>query len=168
MAEKADNELNAIDLLLHDHREVESLFSEFDSLEEGDEEDAEDIIEDACLELDIHDKLETEIFYPAVRQAAQDDEDIAQLLDEAEDEHQAARELIEKLEDMDPDDDARDALFTTLIEQVKHHVEEEETELFPKVKKLKGLDLEALGVEMQERKQELQAEVGMGGEGEDA
>jgi hemerythrin-like domain-containing protein len=168
MAQDADNELNAIDLLLHDHREVESLFSEFDSLEEGDEEDAEDIIEDACLELEIHDRLETEIFYPAVRAAAADDEDITDLLDEGEDEHQAVRELIEKLEDMDPDDDARDALFTTLIEQVKHHVEEEETELFPKVKKLKGLDLDALGAEMHERKQELQAEVGMGGEGEDA
>jgi hemerythrin-like domain-containing protein len=168
MAEKADSELNAIDLLLHDHREVEALFSEFDGLEEGDEEDAEDIIEDACLELEIHDKLEIEIFYPAVREAAADDEDIADLLSEAEDEHEAVRELIEKLEDMDPDDDARDALFTTLIEQVKHHVEEEETELFPKVKKLKGLDLEALGAEMQERKQELQAEVGLGGEGEDA
>lgn len=161
MAEKARNELDAIDLLLHDHREVESLFSEFDSLEEGEEEDAQDIVDDACEELEIHDKLETEIFYPAVRKAAAGDEDIEDMLDEAEDEHEAVRELIEKLQDMDPDDDARDALFATLIEQVKHHVEEEETEFFPKVKKLKGLDLEALGAEMLERKTELQAEMGV-------
>ncbi len=167
MAEKAGNELDAIDLLLHDHREVDGLFSEFDSLEEGEEEDAEDIIEDACLELEIHDKLETEIFYPAVREAAAGDEDIEDLLDEGEDEHEAVRELIEKLQDMEPDDDARDALFTTLIEQVKHHVEEEETELFPKVKKLKDLDLEALGAEMQERKDELQAEMGVDGGADD-
>jgi hemerythrin-like domain-containing protein len=168
MAEKARNELDAIDLLLHDHREVESLFTEFDSLEEGDEEDAEDIIEDACEELEIHDKLETEIFYPAIRAAAGEDEDIEDLLDDAEDEHEAVRDLIEKLEEMEPDDDARDALFTTLIEQVKHHVEEEETELFPKVKKLKGLDLEALGAEMRERKVELQAEMGVDDTRDDA
>ena len=114
--------------------------------------------------MEVHDKLETEVFYPAVRAAAADDDDISDLLDEAEDEHQAVRELIEKLQEMEPDDDARDALFTTLIEQVKHHVEEEETELFPKLKKLKGLDLEALGAEMQERKVELHAEMGMGEE----
>lgn len=166
MAETARNELDAIDLLLQDHREVESLFAEFDSLDEGDEEDAADVIEDACLELEIHDKLETELFYPAVREAAGDDDDIVDLLDDAEDEHEAVRELLEKLQEMEPDDDARAALFTTLIEQVKHHVEEEEAELFPKVKKLKGLDLEALGAQMQERQKELHAEVGVDDESE--
>ena len=165
MAEKARNELDAIDLLLQDHREVESLFAEFDSLDEGEDEDAEDLVEDACLELEIHDKLETEIFYPAVREAAAADDDIEDLLNEAEDEHEAVRELIEKLQDMDPDDDARDALFTTLIEQVKHHVEEEESELFPKVKKLEGLDLVELGAEMRERKTELLAEMGVDEQG---
>jgi iron-sulfur cluster repair protein YtfE (RIC family) len=147
--------------LLQDHREVESLFAEFDSLDEGEDEVAEDLVEDACLELEVHDKLETEIFYPAIREAAAGEDDIGDLLDEAEDEHEAVRELIEKLQDMDPDDDARDALFATLIEQVKHHVEEEETELFPKVKKLEGLDLEELGAEMKERKTELLAEMGV-------
>lgn len=165
MAEKARNELDAIDLLLQDHREVESLFAEFDSLDEGEDDDAEDLVEDACLELEIHDKLETEIFYPAVREAAAGDDDIEDLLNEAEDEHEAVRELIEKLQDMDPDDDARDALFTTLIEQVKHHVEEEESELFPKVKKLEGLDLVELGAEMRERKTELLAEMGVDEQG---
>ena len=160
MADKPRTDLDAIELLLQDHREVESLFQEFDSLEAGEEDDAEELVEDACLELEIHDKLEIEIFYPAVREAATDD-DIQDLLDDAEDEHEAVRELIEKLEEMEPDDDARDALFTTLIEQVKHHVEEEESELFPKVKKLEGLDLVALGAEMKERKSELMAEMGL-------
>jgi iron-sulfur cluster repair protein YtfE (RIC family) len=160
MADKPRTDLDAIELLLQDHREVESLFQEFDSLEAGEEDDAEDLVEDACIELEIHDKLETEIFYPAVREAASDD-DIQDLLDDAEDEHEAVRELIEKLEEMEPDDDARDALFATLIEQVKHHVEEEESELFPKVKKLEGLDLVALGAEMKERKSELMAEMGL-------
>lgn len=168
MAQKPHNDLDAIDLLLNDHLEVDSLFSEFDSLDEGEEEDAEDVIDDACMELEVHDKLETEIFYPAVREAAGDDEEIEDMLDEAEDEHEAVRDLIEKLQDIDPDDDARDALFTTLIEQVKHHVEEEETELFPKVKKLKGLDLEALGAEMKERKAELLAEMGVDETDDDA
>jgi hemerythrin-like domain-containing protein len=82
------------------------------------------------------------------------------LLDEAEVEHDTVRELIEKLEGMDPSEDKRNAHFTVLTEYVKHHVNEEEKEMFPKLEKLNGLDLEALGAEMQERKAELMTEMG--------
>lgn len=157
---KVQKKDDAIELLKQDHREVESLFNEFEKLKDEDEEAAAEIIETACTELQIHDKIETEIFYPAVREQA-GDEEVEDLLDEAEVEHDTVRELIEKLEGMDSEDEKRHAHFTVLIEYVKHHVEEEEKEMFPKLKKLKGLDLEALGAEMKERKTELMAEMGV-------
>ena len=149
----------AIDLLKKDHREVEGLFKQFEELEDT-AEAAEQVIETACTELKIHDKIETEIFYPAVRQAAEQEE-IEDLLDEAEVEHDTVRELIEKLEGMDPTDEKRHAHFTVLSEYVKHHVKEEEKEMFPKVRKLKSLDLAALGREMKARKEALMAEMGI-------
>jgi len=150
---------DAIELLKQDHRTVESLFKQFEKLKDDDEEAAAVVIESACAELKIHDKLETEIFYPGVRDGA-DEEEVEDLLDEAEVEHTSVRDLIQKLDDMDLDDPKRQAHFTVLTEYVKHHVEEEEKEMFPKVKKLKGLDLEALGSEMMERKAQLMAEFG--------
>jgi hemerythrin superfamily protein len=149
----------AIELLKQDHRSVEVLFKEFEQLED-DQDAAEQVIETACIELKIHDKIETEIFYPAVRAAAEEEE-VEDLLDEAEVEHDTVRALIEKLEGMDPSDEKRQAHFTVLIEYVKHHVKEEEKEMFPKVKKLKSLDLEAVGAEMKERKSALMAEMGI-------
>ena len=150
---------DAIELLKQDHREVEALFKEFAELEDN-AGAAEQVIETACTELKMHDKIETEIFYPAVRQAAEQEE-IEDLLDEAEVEHDTVRELIEKLEGMDPSDEKRHAHFTVLTEYVKHHVKEEEKEMFPKVKKLKTLDLAALGQEMKARKEALMAEMGI-------
>lgn len=150
---------DAIDLLKKDHREVEGLFKEFEELEDN-AEAAEQVIETACTELKMHDKIETEIFYPAVRQAAEQEE-IEDLLDEAEVEHDTVRELIQKLEGMDPTDEKRHAHFTVLSEYVKHHVKEEEKEMFPKVKKLKSLDLKALGEEMKARKEALMGEMGV-------
>ena len=147
---------DAIELLLQDHRKVEELFKQFEKLAEDDEDAAALVIETACMELTVHDRIEMEIFYPAVREAA--DEEVEDLLDEAEVEHEGVRELIEKLEAMEVDDEKREARFTVLTEYVKHHVKEEETEMFPKVKKLKELDLAALGEEMAKRKAELMAE----------
>ena len=81
-----------------------------------------------------------------------------ELLDEAEVEHASIKSLVEQLETMRADDELVDAKVKVLSEYVKHHVKEEEDELFPKVKK-SALDLEALGEEMAERKSELMAEM---------
>jgi len=163
---RKDQELDAIELLRQDHRKVEDLFKQFEELKEDDEDAAAEMIEAACTELQIHDKLETEIFYPAVREQAEE-EDVEDLLDEAEVEHDTVRELIEKLEGMEWEDEKLHAHFTVLTEYVKHHVQEEEQEMFPKVKKLKDLDLVALGAQMTERKTELQAELGVEAGSED-
>jgi hemerythrin-like domain-containing protein len=157
---KAQKRDDAIELLKQDHRKVEGLFKEFEKLKEEDEDATAQVIETACMELKIHDKIETEIFYPAVREQAEQEE-VEDLLDEAEVEHETVRELIEKLEGMDPGDDKRSAHFTVLSEYVKHHVQEEEKEMFPKLRKLKELDLVAVGEEMKQRKSELMAEMGV-------
>ena len=150
---------DAIQLLKQDHREVEELFREFDKLEEEGGGAVEPIIATACTELKIHDKLETEVFYPAIRESVSDEE-IIDLLDEAEVEHTSVRELIQKIEGMSADDEKRNAHFTVLKEYVKHHVKEEEKEMFPKLKKL-DVDLKGLGARMKERKLALMEEMGV-------
>lgn len=166
MARTRKKELDAIELLKKDHKEVNALFKEFEKLHEAEEHEAADqIVETACTELQIHDKLEIEIFYPAVREQAQKEED--ELLNEAEVEHNTVRQLIETIEGMEGSDEKRHAHFTVLMEYVRHHVKEEEKEMFPKVKKL-DLDLEALGAEMKERKTELMAEMGVETEEEES
>jgi len=164
IADKPRRALDAIELLMQDHREVESLLREFESLEKGDEDQAADLIEGVCTELEILDRLSTEILYPAVRKSAGKAE-IGNLLDQAEDRHDAVRKLIKKLDEMDSHDDKVEAQFTVLADQVKHHVEQEETKLYREVKTLKGLDLIALADEMKARKAELMAEMGLAAEG---
>ena len=149
---------NALELLKQDHREVEGLFKEFEKLESEGEEALEQVISTTCTELKIHDKLEAEVFYPAVREAA--DEELEDLLNEAEVEHTSVRNLIQTIEGMDAGDEKRNAHFTVLMEYVKHHVKEEEKEMFPKVKKL-DLDLRQLGEQLKQRKAELMSEMGV-------
>lgn len=148
---------DAISLLTEDHKKVQKLFKDFEKIkEDGDDEEKGDIVEMACAELTVHALLEEEIFYPAVRDAI-DDQDI---MDEAEVEHESAKELIAKLESMEPGDDLYDATFTVLGEYVNHHIEEEQGEMFAQAKKAK-IDLEALGEEILARKQALMAEMGL-------
>jgi hypothetical protein len=117
------------------------------------------VIAAACTELKIHDKIETEVFYPAVREQAQN-EDIEDLLNEAEVEHTSVRNLIQTIEGMSGSDEKRNAHFTVLMEYVKHHVKEEEKEMFPKLKQL-DIDFQQLGQELKERKAELMGEMGV-------
>lgn len=156
---------DAIALLIEDHKKVLKLFKEFEKLkEEEDEERKQQLVTLICAELTIHTQIEEEIFYPAARDAM-DEQDI---LDEAEVEHAGAKTLIAQLSSMEPGDDLYDAKVTVLGEYIEHHVKEEHDELFPKVRKAK-VDIEALGVEMMERKMELQESMGLneGGEEED-
>ena len=124
------------------------------------EDAAAEIIESACAALQIHDKLETEIFYHGLREQAEEEE-IEDLLNEAEIEHETVRELIDKIESLEWEDEKLYAHFTVLSEYVKHHVKEEEQELFPKLNQLTDVDLESLGAEMTERKAELMSEMGI-------
>lgn len=148
---------DAIKLLTADHRDAHALFEEYKSLVEDEADGAERqaLAEHICAMLVAHTTIEEEIFYPAAREAL-DEED---LLDEAEVEHASAKDLIAQIQSMGPDDDLYDAKVTVLGEYVDHHVEEEEGEMFPKCKKA-GLDLVALGEQLGARKAELLAAEG--------
>ncbi len=146
-AKKESN--NALDLLIDDHRNVRKLFKEYEKIhEKAAAEDKIELVEQICTEFLMHADVEEQIFYPAVRDAIKDEE----LIDEAEVEHQTARDLIEQIQAMTPEDELYDAKVRVLGEYVEHHVEEEEKEMFPKVKKAK-LDLEAMGQEMMQAKE---------------
>jgi hemerythrin superfamily protein len=143
----------AVEMLREDHQKVKDLFEEFEKAEEDD--DKLRIVRTALNELKIHATLEEEIFYPAVREFIDDDDQ----MDEALEEHHLAKLIIAELQDMEPGDEHFDAKFKVLAESVKHHIEEEESEILPKAEEME-LDHEQLGMEMTERKTELQAEGG--------
>lgn len=149
--------MDAISLLMEDHKYVQKLFKEFEKIKEDEDVDEKQkLVRVICTELSVHAQIEEEIFYPAARNAI-DEQD---LLDEAEVEHASAKELITQLESMQPDEELYDAKVCVLGEYVNHHVKEEQDELFPKVKKA-DLDLQALGQELLERKQELIEDLGL-------
>jgi hemerythrin superfamily protein len=118
---------SALALLKQDHREIEEMFDDFEELDNNAAKGK--LALKICLTLKIHTQIEEEIFYPAARKATGDDD----LLDEAVVEHAGAKHLITEIEKMKPDDDLFDAKVTVLGEQIKHHVEEEEEELFPEI-----------------------------------
>ena len=144
----------ALEMLKEDHDKVKKAFKDFEKLDREDAEAVQQLVQTVCEELKVHTTLEEEIFYPALREAL-DDED---LMNEAQVEHETAKMLIEQLENMGPDDPNYHATFTVLGEYVKHHVKEEEEEMFPEAKKT-DLDFEELGSRMRERKQELVGEM---------
>ncbi len=139
---------NAIALLKEDHRAVEKLFKEFE--EAKGEGRKEKLARRICLELSIHTKIEEEIFYPACEGKVDED-----LLKEAFVEHDAAKFLIAEIEAGNgKSDDFFDAKVKVLSEEIEHHVEEEEKELFPEVRKA-DIDLDAVGEQLADRKSEL-------------
>jgi len=144
---------DAIKLLKDDHREVKGWFKDYEKLEDDAEKKA--LADKICLALTVHTQIEEEIFYPAAREAIDDDD----LLDEAEVEHASAKQLIAEIQAMTPDEPLYDAKVTVLGEYVNHHVEEEESEMFPEGRD-SDLDLKALGVQLAERKAELMAAAG--------
>jgi hemerythrin superfamily protein len=144
---------DAIALLSADHREVTAMFEQYKGLGERARASKKKLADQICNALTVHATIEEEIFYPALRAASKE---AADLLDEALVEHAGAKDLIAQLQEMDPEDDLYDAKVKVLGEQIDHHVEEEEGEMFPKAKKA-SLDLAALGDEMAMRRDELQA-----------
>jgi hemerythrin-like domain-containing protein len=155
--------LDAIKLLKDDHDEVKALFEQYKRLveSEADGDERQTLAETICDMLTVHATIEEEIFYPAARESlAKDDQD---LLDEAEVEHASAKELIAQIKDMEPDDRLYDAKVTVLGEYIDHHVQEEETEMFPKCKK-SSMELKELGEELMARKEELTSEMAEGTE----
>ena len=144
--------MNAIKLLKQDHKQVSTLFDEFEDAQQADK---GGIAEQICQELTVHAQIEEELLYPAARDKLEaDDQD---LVDEAAVEHATVKDLVSQIQASGESEPLFAAKVKVLGEYVKHHVKEEEGELFPK---LEGstLDLEALGAELAVRKAELLGE----------
>ena len=149
---------DAIALLTDDHQEVRQLFEQYRDLAEdtsADDEAKRILAEEICTMLTVHATIEEELFYPAARDALDDDT----LLNEAEVEHQTAKDLIAQIQEADEIDDKTEAKVKVLGEYIDHHVKEERGEMFPKARAARKLDLVAMRDELMARKEELMAEL---------
>ena len=144
----------AVKLLKQDHHAVAEALEEFES---ASHEEKEAIARRICRMLTVHSQIEEELLYPAARDAL--DSDDAHLVAEAGVEHASVKGLIQQIEQREEVDDEYEARVEVMGEYVKHHVKEEETELFPKLER-SSLDLDALGQRLEERKRELMGEEG--------
>jgi hemerythrin-like domain-containing protein len=144
---RSSREPEVLTILKTDHKNVQKLFRDFERLSEDDEDEKEQIVSRACSELSAHANMEEEIVYPAIREVLTDGE----VMDEAEVEHASAKQLISELERMSPGDRLYDATFKVLGEYVKHHVKEEEGEMFRQAKRAR-LDGDALAEQVAEHK----------------
>jgi hemerythrin superfamily protein len=139
---------NAVQMIRQDHRKVEGLFKKFAQAKNNGA--RKRIADQVFQELEVHTTLEEEIFYPAVQKELGDEE----LIEEAEKEHQHAKDIIEELKTMDGEDEQFAEKFSELVDCIKHHVEEEESEMLPKAEESE-MDLAHYGKQMSERKKEL-------------
>lgn len=139
-------------MLRADHKLVSELFEDYEKAKSVDKKRS--LVARICTELTVHAQIEEEIFYPAVKEALNDDE----LIPEATVEHASLKDLIAQIEGIEPDGEMYDAKVKVLCEYVKHHVKEEQNEMFPKAKAT-DLDMRDLGAQMAARKDELLAEM---------
>ncbi|MFF5707318.1 hemerythrin domain-containing protein [Streptomyces sp. NPDC012794] len=142
--------MDAIVLLRDDHKTVEKLFKQFEKTGDDDTAERRRIADQVIEELTVHAWIEERIFYPAAREAAPDTTD--HVLESIE-EHHAVVWMLSELKGMDPADERFKAKMSVLMEQVRHHVEEEEQEWFPDVRKAMGRNrLTELGARLEEEK----------------
>lgn len=151
---KNSGKQDAVSLLEADHRKVEKLFQKFEK--STNKEDKQALVKEVCTELLVHTVIEEEIFYPACKEGGVEES----MMDEAQVEHDSAKIMIADLLKHDVESGCFDAKVKVLSEYIKHHVNEEEkprSGIFAKARG-KGVDLEGLGKEIMERKEELMAE----------
>ena len=141
---------NATQMIRQDHKKVEGLFKKFEQTQGS--QAKRRLAENAMAELEVHAALEEEIFYPAVKKEVDDGSSMVQ---EAIEEHQTVKQLINELKRMEEADEEFESQFSQLMQNVQHHVEEEENEMLPKVEESQ-LDLNSLGQQMAQRKQQMQ------------
>jgi hemerythrin superfamily protein len=139
---------NAIALLRADHKKVSELFEQYEKARSADKKAT--IVAEICTELTVHAQIEEEIFYPTVKAALKDKE----LVPEALVEHASLKSLIAEVEGVKPEGEMFDAKIHVMAEFVKHHVKEEQNEMFSKATKT-AVDMDELGAQLVERKEQL-------------
>lgn len=148
--------MDALTLLTADHNRVRGLFKRFKDAHEAEDQETATLVATTIFdELDVHTTIEETVFYPAVTDVK---DEVHELVVEGLEEHKVAKDLIAEAKALSPEDEHWAAKVKVLIESVEHHAEEEEKELFPKVRS--GLDakkLDALGEALEAKKRELGA-----------
>lgn len=146
--------MDAVKLLKQDHAQVKALFQEYEEASERAHKKRQTIAQQAFQELAVHTTIEQEIFYPAV---AAKGKELRELVDEGVQEHHVVDVLMQEMRRLAPDNPEYDAKFKVLMESAQHHIEEEEQELFPQAQERLRGELDQLGTQMEERKQQLMA-----------
>jgi hypothetical protein len=139
-----------IEMLKADHERVKGLFEEFDNAKDA--KTQQQLVHTALMELEIHANLEEKLIYPAFREEIEDED----LMDEALEEHHLVHRTIAELKKMKPRNERFKAKFTVLGECVKHHIEEEESEMLPKAED-SDIDWDTLQKQILKRKEQLQS-----------
>jgi iron-sulfur cluster repair protein YtfE (RIC family) len=146
--------MNAFTLLKADHKKVAGILGKIDETTERAVKTREELFTQLKTELDIHTRIEETIFYPALKDA----DETRDITLEAFEEHKVVKTLLGELESLGKDKEEWTAKFTVLKENIEHHVEEEEGEMFPKARKVLGEDgAETLGTRMEKAKDEQKA-----------
>jgi len=149
---------NAINLLKKDHENVKKLLSDLESTTARGAKKRQQLLDTIESELEVHTRIEEEIFYPAFEQAGRKEDD-SELYFEAREEHRLVDDVLPKLKECDPGSTEFGGKATVLKDLVEHHAEEEEKEMFPRMRKLlSNEELEELGERMEERKKQLSKE----------
>jgi hemerythrin superfamily protein len=156
MADTKIRTRKATSILKEDHRKVKKLFVEFDQLDESDTAEMARIFETVKKEIILHAQIEEEIFYPAVQQA--EDDEAEELVREAREEHRLVRMLIEELSGITADDEQFCAKMKVLKDNVLHHAQEEESEIFPVFEDLDKEEQDRIADELNARKNEISSE----------
>jgi hypothetical protein len=145
--------MDAVELLKADHRKVKKLLSEGDDTTERAVKTREELFNKIKTEMEVHEAIEEEIFYPALV----DHEKAREVVLEGYEEHHLVDEIIGEMEPLDYEDEQWTAKFTVMKENIEHHIEEEEGDMFKKARQILSDDeLEELGRRMEERKRELE------------
>ena len=143
---------DSVAMLKADHQKVRDLFQQYQAA--SDQTTKQQIAERVFVELETHAQLEEMVFYPAFEEAA--DDDGKQLIEEAHQEHQTVKDLIAELRELAVTEEF-ETRFRELMENVEHHVQEEEAEMFPEAEELLAEEDAELLDEMQDIKQQLHA-----------
>lgn len=152
--------MDALQLLRDDHEKVRALFRQFKDAHENDAvAEMGNVAAEIFTELKVHTQIEEQVFYPAVQKEG--DEELNELVREGLEEHHVVDILIEELENLDASDEAFAAKMTVLIENVEHHADEEESEMFPQTRDALGAGrLQELGARLEEAKRTAQESQG--------
>lgn len=142
--------MNALQLLTRDHEKLKQLFGAYDAVEDSASARRQQIAEDVFRELQIHSRLEEEIFYPALNARAGSHG--RELVEDGLDAHAEVDEMIQELKLLGPEDPDFDDKFQELADAVTAHIEDEESAMFPEAERKLGAELEAIGRALEEEK----------------